>query len=202
MHRIKQPSLVAFIIAGLLLGAVTRPFIGDSIQGMERISHLGLILLLFVIGLELDLRKVLGLGKAPAAAILLQGPIAIGAVWGLQALLRSMDVHIPGLAGKPEGQIIFAAAAALSSTAVVVRLLGDKFDLTSQAGRVTVLTLIAQDICAVMVLSYVSAQGGESGTPGDCPVDARRRRSQPSSWPGPPADCWRGSWGTWRPRRT
>ena len=112
LHRLKQPSLVAFIIAGLLLGAVTRPFIGDSIQGMEHISHLGLILLLFVIGLELDLRKVLGLGKGPAVAILLQGPIAIAAVMGLQALLRSMNVHIPGMASKPEGQIIFAAAAA------------------------------------------------------------------------------------------
>jgi Kef-type K+ transport system membrane component KefB len=163
LHRIRQPSLVAFIIAGLLLGAVTRPFIGDSIQGMERISHLGLILLLFVIGLELDLRKVLGLGKGPAAAILLQGPITIAGVWGLHILLRSMDVHIPGMASKPEGQVIFAAVVALSSTAVVVRLLGDKFDLTSQAGRVTVLTLIAQDICAVMVLSYVSAQGGDQG---------------------------------------
>ena len=163
LHRIRQPSLVAFIAAGLLLGAVTRPFIGDSIHGMERISHLGLILLLFVIGLELDLRKVLGLGKAPAAAILLQGPIAIAAVWGLQAFLHRLDVHIPGLAGRPEGHLIFAAAAALSSTAVVVRLLGDKFDLTSQAGRVTVLTLIAQDIWAVMVLSYMSSQGDDKG---------------------------------------
>jgi len=71
-------------------------------------------------------------------------------------------LQIPGLASKPEGQLIFAAAAALSSTAVVVRLLGDKFDLTSQAGRITVLTLIAQDIWAVTVLSYISSQGPDS----------------------------------------
>jgi Kef-type K+ transport system membrane component KefB len=163
LHRLRQPSLVAFILAGLLLGAVIRPILGDSIQGTERISHLGLVLLVFVIGLELDLRKVLGLGKAPAAAILLQSPIAIAVVWGLQALLRSMDVHVPGLAGRPEGELIFAAAAALSSTAVVVRLLADRFDLTSQAGRVTVLTLIAQDICAVTVISYLSTQGSDRG---------------------------------------
>ncbi len=161
LHRIKQPSLVAYIVAGLLLGVLIRPLLGDSLQGMEHISSLGLILLLFVIGLELDLKKVLGLGKAPAAAVLLQGPVTIGFVWLLQVVLQSLDIHLPGLASRPQGQIIFAAAVALSSTAVVVRLLGDKFDLTSQAGRITVLTLIAQDIWAVTVLSYISSQGGD-----------------------------------------
>lgn len=166
LHRIKQPSLVAYIAAGLLLGFLTRPLLGEASKSLEHISSLGLILLLFVIGLELDLKKVLGLGKAPAAAILLQAPIAIGFVWLLQVLLRAFHINLPGLASQPQGQIIFAAAAALSSTAVVVRLLGDKFDLTSQAGRITVLTLIAQDIWAVTVLSYVSTQGsGRSSNP-------------------------------------
>lgn len=163
LHRIKQPSLVAYIVAGLLLGFLTRPLLGDASKSLEHISSLGLILLLFVIGLELDLKKVLGLGKAPAAAIFLQGPLTIGFVWLLQAILRCLDIQLPGLASQPQGQIIFAAAAALSSTAVVVRLLGDKFDLTSQAGRITVLTLIAQDIWAVTVLSYISSQSGSHG---------------------------------------
>ena len=67
LHRIKQPSLVAYIAAGLLLGFLTRPLMGEASKSLEHISSLGLILLLFVIGLELDLKKVLGLGKAPAA---------------------------------------------------------------------------------------------------------------------------------------
>ncbi|OQA02182.1 MAG: Inner membrane protein YbaL [Planctomycetes bacterium ADurb.Bin412] len=166
LHRIKQPSLVAYIAAGLLLGFLTRPLMGEASKSLEHISSLGLILLLFVIGLELDLKKVLGLGKAPAAAIFLQGPFTIGFVWLLQIILRCLDIHLPGLASRPQGQIIFAAAAALSSTAVVVRLLGDKFDLTSQAGRITVLTLIAQDIWAVTVLSYISSQSGSHGGSG------------------------------------
>lgn len=160
--RFKQPPLLAYIVAGLLLSLFTKPWLGESLAGMEEISHLGLVFLLFIIGLELDLKGIFKLGAKVAACVLLQAPIAIGCVYALQALLALGDYSIPGLAQSSSGWFYFAVATSLGSTAVVVKLLGDKFDLTTEAGRVTVLTLIAQDVWAVLALSLVSKQGGAS----------------------------------------
>jgi len=158
-YRLKQPALLAYIAAGLVLGLVAKPMLGGSLGEMEEISHLGLVFLLFIIGVELDLKGILKLGPRVAAAVMLQAPITIGAVWGLQLLLDALGLTLFGLATRPAGFFIFAVAVSLSSTAVVVKLLGDRFDLGSQAGRITVLTLIAQDIWAVLSLTFVTSQG-------------------------------------------
>ncbi len=163
-NAIKVPALLAYIVAGLLLGAFASPLLGDSIQIMGHISHLGLVFLLFIIGLEMDLGGILRLGPRAAVAVLLQAPIAIGAVLGIQYAANAAGLAIPGLGAESPSFIYFAVACALGSTAVVVKLLGDKFDLDSKAGKVTVLTLIAEDIWAVLALSYVSSQGGVEGS--------------------------------------
>jgi Kef-type K+ transport system membrane component KefB len=163
-YRFKQPALLAYIVAGLLLSLFTRPLVGSSLPAIEHISHLGLVFLLFIIGLELDLKNILRLGRRSAAAVLLQAPIAIALIWLVQWGFSLLDMRVPGLGSTPRSFFFFAVAVALSSTAVVVKLLGDKFDLYSQAGKVTVLTLIAQDIWAVLALSYVSSHRDDSGT--------------------------------------
>ncbi len=162
-HKLRQPALLAYIVAGLLLSAFWRPWVGGSIHALEQVSHFGLVLLLFVIGLELDLRGVFRLGPRAAAAVLLQTPIAVGAILGVQWVLDALGLQLPGLATSSSGWFYFAVAVGLSSTAVVVKLLADRFDLASEAGRLTVLTLIAQDIWAVAALSYVSGAGEGGG---------------------------------------
>jgi len=162
-NAIKVPALLAYIVSGLLLGAFASPLLGDSIQIMEHISHLGLVFLLFIIGLEMDLGGILRLGPRAAVAVLLQAPIAIGVVLGIQYAANAFGLVIPGLGAESPSFIYFAVACALGSTAVVVKLLGDKFDLDSKSGKITVLTLIAEDIWAVLALSYVSSQGGGEG---------------------------------------
>jgi Kef-type K+ transport system membrane component KefB len=163
-NAIKIPALLAYIVSGLLLGAFASPLLGDSIQIMEHISHLGLVFLLFIIGLEMDLRGILRLGPRAAVAVMLQAPIAIGVVLGIQYAAKAAGLAIPSLGAESPSFIYFAVACALGSTAVVVKLLGDKFDLGSKAGRITVLTLIAEDIWAVLAISYVSSQGGKEGS--------------------------------------
>ncbi len=162
-NAIKVPALLAYIVSGLLLGAFASPLLGDSIQIMGHISHLGLVFLLFIIGLEMDLGGILRLGPRAAVAVLLQAPIAIGAVLGIQYAALAAGLAIPGLGAESPSFVYFAVACSLGSTAVVVKLLGDKFDLGSKAGKVTVLTLIAEDIWAVLALSYVSSQSGGEG---------------------------------------
>ncbi len=159
--RLRQPALLAYIAAGLTIGRFSDAF-SDIVRSMEQVSHLGLVFLLFIIGMEMDLRGVLRLGPRAAVAILLQAPVSIGVALAVQWGASALGGSVPGLGDAPGAWIYYAVAVSLGSTAVVVKLLGDKFELGSQAGRVTVLTLIGQDVWAVLALSYVSAQGGES----------------------------------------
>ncbi|MDY0004764.1 MAG: cation:proton antiporter [Polyangia bacterium] len=163
-NLLKLPALLAYIVSGLVLSALASRWLSSSVPIMEHISHLGLVFLLFIIGLEMDLRGILRLGTRTALAVLLQAPIAIGAVLGVQYGAAALGFSIPGLGTAGPSFFFFAVACALGSTAVVVKLLGDKFDLDSKAGKITVLTLIAQDIWAVAALSYVASTTGGKGT--------------------------------------
>jgi Kef-type K+ transport system membrane component KefB len=118
-----------------------------------------LVFLLFILGMEMDLRGVLRLGPRAAVAILLQAPVSIGVALAIQWGAQALGVSFPGLGDARGTWIYYAVATSLGSTAVVVKLLGDKFELGTQAGRVTMLTLIGQDIWAVLALSYVTALG-------------------------------------------
>jgi len=158
-NRLKQPALLAYIAAGLLLGVFAAPILGESRHGLEEVSHLGLVFLLFIIGLELNLKGIFQLGPRVGAAVFLQMPIAAAVTWCLLFVLDQAAVALPGLPQARGAWIYIAIASALGSTAVVVKLLADKFDLYSEAGKITVLTLIAQDLWAVLSLSYVSSLG-------------------------------------------
>jgi len=164
-HRFRQPALLAYIIAGLILQRIMASSSNDSIATMNEVSHLGLVFLLFIIGIEMDLRGIMKLGKGPAAAVLLQAPIAAALILGIQYVAGLSGFSIPGLGSQDSAWFYYAVVVALSSTAVVVKLLGDKFDLNSQAGKITILTLIAQDVWAVLALSYVTVgnSGGDTG---------------------------------------
>jgi Kef-type K+ transport system membrane component KefB len=159
--RLRQPALLAYIVAGLVIGRFSGAFSG-SLHTMEQVSHLGLVFLLFIIGMEMDLHGVLRLGPRAAVAILLQAPLSIGVALAIQWGARALGVSVPGLGSAPGTWVYYAVAISLGSTAVVVKLLGDKFELGTQAGRVTTLTLIGQDVWAVLALSYASALGEKS----------------------------------------
>jgi len=162
-NLLRLPALLAYIVSGLVLAAVAGQWLGSSVHMMEHISHLGLVFLLFIIGMEMDLRGILRLGARTALAVLFQAPIAIAVVLGIQYAALWLGLSIPGLGTQGTSFFYFAVACALGSTAVVVKLLGDKFDLDSKAGKITVLTLIAQDIWAVAALSYAASTTGGQG---------------------------------------
>jgi Kef-type K+ transport system membrane component KefB len=165
-HRFKQPAILAYIASGLVLQAAFADTLGHSVHIMEQVSHLGLVFLLFIIGIEMDLGGIRKLGARGAVAVVLQAPAAAGAIMALQWAGETWGVPLPGLGQTREAWFYYAMVVALSSTAVVVKLLSDKFDLTTQAGRVSILTLIAQDIWAVAALTYVSMGAAGAGNGG------------------------------------
>jgi Kef-type K+ transport system membrane component KefB len=149
MKLLRQPSLLGYLGAGVLIGPVGLELISDHSE-IVTISEIGLILLLFMIGLEIDLRKMLAAGKWVIVPGLLQFPICVGGSYAIFGLLQSLGVDI-GIG--TYARLYAAVAVSLSSTMIVVKLLFDKTELDTLPGRITVGILIFQDIWAIIVLA-------------------------------------------------
>lgn len=147
MHFLRQPMILAYLAAGVFLG----PEIGSKIvsdpANIEVISEIGLILLLFIIGLEMNPRTLLTRGKqilwGGGVAFLLCIAYGIGFFYFLGYDLGPKNLDAVYLA-------IFCA---LSSTAIVVKALYDKAELDTFHGRITIGILIFQDIWAILILA-------------------------------------------------
>jgi Kef-type K+ transport system membrane component KefB len=144
-NRLRQPPLLAYLLAGVVIG----PEIGLKLiraeESIRTVSEVGLILLLFIIGLEMDLRKLLAAGRPVIVAGLLQFPLCLAL--GL-ALLHPLGFH-----GGDFGSLYLAACLAMSSTMIVVKLLYDKFELDTLPGRITLGVLVFQDVWAIVFLA-------------------------------------------------
>lgn len=144
-HILKQPLLLAYILAGVVIGPMMGFGFVKDIEAIETISHFGLILLLFLIGLEIDIKKLKDAGKSMIISGFVQFPLT--AIIGIGFFL------ILGYTfGKNYDLIYLAACSALSSTAIVVKLLYGKFELDTLAGRITLGILVFQDIWAIVLL--------------------------------------------------
>jgi Kef-type K+ transport system membrane component KefB/Trk K+ transport system NAD-binding subunit len=143
----KQPLILAYLIAGVVIG----PEIGFALikdkEVIELISEIGLILLLFIIGLEIDLKKLLTAGRT----LLVTGVSQFILCAGLGIGLAFLTGHKPG--GGNFDWLYVAVTLALSSTLIVVKLLHDKVELTTLPGRITLGVLVCQDIWAIVFLA-------------------------------------------------
>src|SRR3954463_8375178 len=146
-HWLRQPILLGYLIAGGLVG----PELGFGLihggESIEIISEMGLILLLFIIGLELNVKAVLASGRQLLAAGLGQFPICVALGAGVFALFGM------GLSGQNADGLYLALMCGLSSTAIVVKLLYDKGELDTLPGRLTLGILVIQDVYAIFVLA-------------------------------------------------
>ncbi len=145
-RRLNQPLILGYILAGAVLG----PHIGFHVvtdeESIELIAEIGLILLLFLIGLEISLPRLLQAGRAITATGLLQVPICAGLAWLVLGPVVTST-------GGQFDRLYLAFASALSSTLIVVKLLSDKFELGTFGGRVTLGVLIFQDLYAIAFLA-------------------------------------------------
>ncbi len=139
---LRQPLLLAYIGAGLLVGP---PGLG-IVQNQERIaelSELGLALLMFIVGLEIDLRKLVSSSRVGV-------PVGVGQVV-LCSFLAWAAMQAVGFGGLPA--LYLGVASAFSSTMIVVKLLSDKSELDTVDGRLTLGILLVQDVLAIVVLA-------------------------------------------------
>jgi len=148
-HRFKIPSIAAFLVAGFIAGPGGGALV-EELENIPVIAELGLVLLLFVIGLELDFRKIISSGRIIIVTGLLQFPLSVLAGFAVAKLLAGLGVTALGGGFAPLYMGIVLAA---SSTLLVVKLFQESFELDTTAGRVSLGLLIFQDIWAIVVIA-------------------------------------------------
>jgi Kef-type K+ transport system membrane component KefB len=133
-------------VGGFLLGPSVLKIVGSA-ESISAISELGLIFLLFMIGLEIDLKKIASAGRSITLTALVQ--IFCGAVLGV-VFFRLCGFALGG--GKWDA-LYLGIAGALSSTVIIVKLLYDKHELDTLTGRITLGVLVLQDLAAILFLA-------------------------------------------------
>ena len=149
--RLKIPSIAAFLIAGILIGPIGLKQVTDP-ANIDTIAQLGFILLLFLIGLEIDFKKILNSGKAIIVSGLLQYPLTI--LFGMAAVKLMIWLGIGGslLASSEHAAIYIGVIIAGSSTLLVVKLFQEHFELDTEPGRLALGMLIFQDIWVIVAI--------------------------------------------------
>jgi CPA2 family monovalent cation:H+ antiporter-2 len=147
-NRMQLPSIVGFLIAGIILGPSALKVISNPEQ-IEIMAEIGVILLLFSVGLELSLKELVSIKK-----ILLVGG-------GLQVLVTILITAIIVFAvGLPAKQaLFFGILVSLSSTVIVLKLLSDKDELDAPHGKISLGILIFQDLAIVPLFIIVNLLG-------------------------------------------
>lgn len=147
--RLRQPPIVGYILAGVVLGPTGLGLVGNS-ESITLLAELGVLVLLFLIGMELSLR----------AFVLVLRPAVLTAALQIVAALALTFLFGAFADWSPATSILLGFALAVSSTALAVKMLEDIDELRSDVGRITVGVLIAQDIAIVPILILSRALGG------------------------------------------
>ena len=156
-YRLKLPALPGFIVAGIVLGPNALGLVSD-VHRVESLAEVGVILLLFTIGIEFSLTRLREMGRQVVGGGLAQMGFTV---------LATLAV---GLAFLPRWQVaaFLGLVIALSSTAIVLKGLTDKGEIDAPHGRLATGILIFQDLCVVPIMLLLpflagTAQGGAVG---------------------------------------
>ena len=152
-HRLRLPTIVGFMITGVLIGPYGVGLIKDP-EAIDVLAEIGVALLLFTIGLEFSLRRILDMKRL----VLLGG--------GLQVILTILLVAVSvRLIGRPFSQaVFFGFLVALSSTAIVLKSYIDRAEVDAPHGRAGVGILLFQDLSIVPMMLMIPILGGREGT--------------------------------------
>jgi predicted Kef-type K+ transport protein len=152
---LRLPPLVGYLVAGFALGALGAP----EPAGLEQIADLGVVLLLFAIGLKFDARTLLRREIWVTTSVHVLLSTAVGA--GFLGLVAVVGPSI--VSDEPVGALALVGfALSFSSTVFVVKVLEDRSDTTSLYGRIAVGLLVLQDVIAV---GFMAVAGGQAPSP-------------------------------------
>lgn len=138
---LRQPLVVAFLVAGIVGGPAVLGLVEHS-EELDLLAELGIAILLFLVGLKLDLGIIRTMG--PVALLTGMGQVVFTSVFGFLIAL--------GLGWSVVASVYIAVALTFSSTIIIVKLLSDKRELDALHGRVAVGFLIVQDLVVILAL--------------------------------------------------
>ena len=150
---LRQPLIVAFILVGILVGPSGLNLAGVD-ERLQLLAEIGITVLLFVVGLKLDLHLIKTLGPVALATGL--GQVAFTSLFGFFIGLA--------LGFSIVGALYLAVALTFSSTIIIVKLLSDKREIDALHGRIAVGFLIVQDIAVILAMIGLNALGAEAAS--------------------------------------
>ena len=156
-YRLKLPALPGFIVAGILLGPNALGFVNDP-QDVEGLAEVGVILLLFTIGIEFSLSRLKEMGRQ----------IVVGGFSQMGFTILATVAAGLAFLGSWRVALFLGFLIALSSTAIVLKVMTDAGEIDAPHGRLATGVLIFQDLCVVpimLVLPFLAgkAEGGVIG---------------------------------------
>lgn len=146
-HKLKQPIILGYLVTGAIVGPQIGLGLVTDAESIEIISEIGLILLLFIIGLEMNPQKLLSSGRQLIVTGIGQFVLCVLLGTAFFSLFNY------GFQGENLEGLYLALLCALSSTAIVVKILYDKFESDTLHGRITLGILIIQDVWAILLLA-------------------------------------------------
>jgi monovalent cation:H+ antiporter-2, CPA2 family len=147
-HRLKASPLVGYLLAGVVIGPFTPGFVADQTIANE-LSEIGIILLMFGVGLQFSLQELLSVRAIAVPGAIAQIVVASALGAGLARLL----------AWPLGGGLVFGIALSVASTVVVLRSLQERRLLDTERGRIAVGWLVVEDLVMVLVLVFLPALG-------------------------------------------
>ncbi len=145
----KQPSIIAYIATGLILGPLGYYQLHQG-EALSSLSEIGITLLLFMVGLELDVSQMKRIGKTALIAGLCQIIFTTSLGFIILKLLGFTNIT----------SFFVAICLTFSSTIIVVKLLSEKHDLQSLYGKIAIGIFLVQDFAAIILLISLSSLGG------------------------------------------
>jgi CPA2 family monovalent cation:H+ antiporter-2 len=146
VHRLKASPLVGYLLAGVVIGPFTPGFVADQTIANE-LSEIGIILLMFGVGLQFSLHELLSVRAIALPGALIQIAVA-----------TTLGVGLAQLLGWSLGAgLVFGVALSVASTVVVLRTLQERRLLDTERGHIAVGWLIVEDLAMVLVLVFLPA---------------------------------------------
>jgi CPA2 family monovalent cation:H+ antiporter-2 len=146
--RLGLSPLVGYLLAGILVGPSTPGFVADR-EVAEQLANIGVVLLMFGVGLHFDLKELAAMRKSALPGAIVQSAVA-AALGGCAA------VYLGGVTTWV-GAIVYGLALSVASTVVMTRVLADSDELHSAAGRLAVGWTIVEDLLTVVILVLLPA---------------------------------------------
>jgi len=152
-HRLGWSPIVGYLLAGIVVGPYTPGFVANQ-HLAEQMAELGVILLMFGVGLQFHLEELLAVRRIAIPGAIAQSAVATG-----------LGFAIGMAAGWGwAGSLVFGIALSVASTVVLIRVLADNRDLHTQTGHIAVGWLVVEDLFTVVALVLLpKVLGGEGG---------------------------------------